>query len=82
MELINGKIVTKFKNGKVTETRAKVHSETGEMFPEVIEHINTDDIVSSVFIDDNGKHYAICQECHEYILFDGKCENCDTGAWF
>lgn len=82
MELISGKIVTKFKNGKVTEKRAKVHSETCEMFPEVIEHINIDDIISDVFIDDNGKHYEICQECHEYIILDGCCKNCDNGTWF
>ena len=82
MELINGKIVTKFKNGNVTEIKTKVNSETGEMYPQVVEHINIDDISSSVFIEDNGKHYDICQECQEYILFDGKCANCDTGAWF
>lgn len=82
MELINGKIVTKFKNNSTTETKTKVNSETGEMYPEIIEHINTDNIASELFIGDNGKHYEICQECHEYIILDGNCENCDIGAWF
>lgn len=81
MEIMTGKIVTKFKNNQVTETRTKVNSETGEMYPEIVEHINTNDIVSEFFIKDDGKRYEICQECHEYIILDGNCENCD-GSWF
>ena len=82
MELMNGKIVTKFKNNSVTQTKAKVNKETGEMYPEIVEHINTDDIASEYFISDEGNRYEICQECFEYILLDDSCNNCDNGTWF
>lgn len=94
MNLTKGKIVTVFRNGSKSEMSAHVDIESGELFPDVIEHTDTNDIKYEKFVADNGDEYMVCDECHEFIITQEMCEcnanlsdntacsNCNDAKWY
>jgi len=69
MSKINGKLISYWDDGSEYVSPATLDTETGEIDVHVMHKVPKDcSLVGEDFIDENGKIYEVCPQCHLFIL--------------
>jgi len=76
--IIKGQFTSEWDEGAVA-TDCTLNTETGELFPEVVDTKDMGSLISEKFEGEDGDTYKVCPYCHGYILkgkmFDDKVGN-------
>jgi len=65
--IIKGLFTSEWDQGMVV-TDCTLNTETGELFPEVVDTKDMGSLISEKFEGDDGSEYEVCSSCHEYVL--------------
>jgi len=78
--MIQGIFISVWDNGIEISTPAELNEKTGEINSESVdvEDLNLEILIDEYFIDSiSGIKYKVCPECHEYIIINDVCSNCN-----